>query len=215
MASVVSVNVGKPSSIPRQAAVSAINKCSVAGPVGVRPLGLAGDDQADKHSHGGPEQAVYAFATEDLDDWAAILDRELRHGQFGENLSTGGVDVTGAVIGEIWHIGTAVLQVTRPRIPCVVFQNWLGEPHWVKRFTHDGRPGAYLRVLQTGELSPGDDITIDERPNHGITIGLTFRALTTERNLLPRLLDAPQLPEDIHTLAGQYAASLSQNVRGD
>jgi MOSC domain-containing protein YiiM len=209
VASVVSVNVGKPANIPGQSAVSAINKRSVAGPVGVRPLGLAGDDQADKHNHGGPEQAVYSYATEDLDDWATILDRELRPGQFGENLSTRGVDVTGAVIGEIWRIGTAVLQVTRPRIPCVVFQNWLGEPHWVKRFTEDGRPGAYLRVLQVGKLSPGDDITIDERPDHGITIGFTFRALTTERTLMPRLLQAPQLPADLYALAGRYADNLS------
>ena len=208
MASVISVNVGKPSPIPRQSAVSAIDKRSVSGPVGVRPLGLVGDDQADKVNHGGLEQALYAYATEDLEGWATMLERDLRPGEFGENLSTRGVDVTGAAIGEIWHIGTAVLQVSRPRIPCVVFQNWLGEPHWVKRFTEDGRSGAYLRVLESGELSAGDEIVIDGRPDHGVTIGLTFRALTTDRTLMPRLLDAPQLPADLYALAGLYAGRM-------
>ena len=100
-------------------------------------------------SHGGGEQALYAYAREDLDCWTERLGRELRHGQFGENLTVTGLDVTGALLGETWRLGGAALvQVTAPRIPCVTFQAWLDEPHWVRRFAAARRPGAYLRVLQ-------------------------------------------------------------------
>jgi MOSC domain-containing protein YiiM len=208
---VVSVNVGRPKPVAGKSGVSSIDKRSVEGPVAVGPLGLAGDTQSDKHNHGGVEQAVYAYATEDLEDWAAILGRELTPGQFGENLSTRGVDVTGALIGETWRIGSSLLQVSRPRIPCVVFQNWLAEPHWVKRFTDDGRPGAYLRVLEPGELGANDVIVIERRPDHDVTIGLAFRALTTQRELLPRLLAARDLPENLY----DYVEHVSEDVAGE
>jgi MOSC domain-containing protein YiiM len=203
-ANVVAVNVGRAKPMPGKSGVSSIDKRAVEGRVAVGRLGLAGDTQSDKANHGGPEQAVYAYAVEDLDDWAGLLSRELRPGQFGENLSTRGIDVTGALIGETWRIGTALLQVSRPRFPCVVFQNWLAEPHWVKRFTADGRPGAYFRVLEEGELGAGDDIVIEDRPAHDVTIGLVFRAMTTERSLIPRLLAAPQLPSADYEFAVRY-----------
>lgn len=203
-ATVVAVNVGRGKPMPGESGVSSIDKRAVQGRVAARRLGLDGDSQTDTANHGGPEQAVYAYAMEDLDDWARLLDRELRPGQFGENLSTRGLDVTGALIGETWRIGTTLLQVTRPRIPCVVFQDWLAEPHWVKRFTDDGRPGAMLRVLEEGELGEGDDIVIEDRPDHDVTIGLVFRARTTDRTLIPRMLDAPQLPKADHQFAVRY-----------
>jgi MOSC domain-containing protein YiiM len=205
-ATVVSVNVGRAKPMPGKSGVSSIDKRSVDGRVSVLALGLAGDSQSDKANHGGVEQAVYAYATEDLNDWAAILGRELTPGQFGENLSTRGLDVTGALIGETWRIGTTLLQVTRPRFPCVVFQNWLAEPHWVKRFTDEGRPGAYLRVLEEGEIAAGDDIVIESRPDHDVTIGLVFRAMTTDRSLIPRMLDATQLPKADYEFAVRHAA---------
>jgi MOSC domain-containing protein YiiM len=203
-ATVVAVNVGRGKAMPGKSGMSSIDKRGVTGRVAVRRLGLDGDSQMDTANHGGPEQAVYAYAMEDLDDWAGLLDRELRPGLFGENLSTRGIDVTGALIGETWRIGSALLQVSRPRFPCVVFQNWLEEPHWVKRFTDDGRPGAYFRVLEEGELGAGDDIVIEERPDHDVTIGLVFRARTTDRSLIPRLLDAPQLPKADYQFAVRY-----------
>jgi MOSC domain-containing protein YiiM len=203
-ATVIAVNVGRGKPMPGKSGMSSIDKRAVEGTVAVRRLGLDGDSQMDKANHGGPEQAVYAYAMEDLDDWAGLLNRELRPGQFGENLSTRGVDVTGALIGETWRVGTALLQVSRPRFPCVVFQNWLAEPHWVKRFTDDGRPGAYFRVLEEGEIGAGDDIVIEDRPDHDVTIGLVFRARSTDRSLIPRLLDAPQLPEADYQFALRY-----------
>ena len=204
MAKLVAVNVGRAKPMPGKSGVSSIDKRAAEGRVAVRTLGLAGDSQSDTANHGGPEQAVYAYALEDLDDWAGLLGRELRPGQFGENLSTRGVDVTGALIGETWRIGSTLLQVSRPRFPCVVFQNWLAEPHWVKRFTGDGRPGAYLRVLEEGDIGAGDDIVIEDKPDHDVTIGLVFRARTTDRSLIPRLLDAPQLPKADYQFAVHY-----------
>jgi MOSC domain-containing protein YiiM len=203
-ARVVAVNVGRGKPMPGKSGVSSIDKRAVEGRVAARKLGLDGDSQSDTANHGGPEQAVYVYAMEDLDDWAGLLNRELRPGQFGENLSTRGVDVTGALIGETWRIGSTLLQVSRPRFPCVVFQNWLAEQHWVKRFTDDGRPGAYFRVLEEGEIGAGDDIVIEDRPDHDVTIGLVFRARTTDRSLLPRMLAAPQLPKADYQFAVRY-----------
>jgi MOSC domain-containing protein YiiM len=200
---VVSVNVGKIKTMDGvgKSGRTAIDKRAAVGRVAVSHLGLAGDEQADTANHGGVEQAVYAYATEDLDRWASALDRELRPGQFGENLSTRGLDVTGARIGETWRIGSALLQVTAPRIPCVVFQNWLGEEHWVRRFTAEATPGAYLRVLEVGDLAAGDEIVVERRPDHDVTIGLAFRAMTTDRGLVPRLLEATDLPRPIYDFA--------------
>jgi MOSC domain-containing protein YiiM len=205
-ATVVAVNVGRAMPMPGKSGVSSIDKRAVEGRVALRELGLDGDSQSDTANHGGREQAVYAYATEDLDHWAGLLGRELRPGQFGENLSTRGLDVTGALIGETWRIGSTLLQVSRPRFPCVVFQNWLAEPQWVKRFTDDGRPGAYLRVLEEGELGAGDDVVVEDRPDHDVTIGLVFRARTTDRSLIPRMLAATQLPKADYQFALRHAA---------
>jgi MOSC domain-containing protein YiiM len=204
---IVSVNVGTAKPLAGKSGVSAIDKRGVLGRVAVGFLGVHGDEQSDKQSHGGVEQAVYAYATEDLADWAANLGRDLAPGHFGENLSTRGVDVTGALIGEKWRIGTTVLQVSRPRIPCVVFQNWMTEPQWVKRFTQAGKPGAYLRVLTEGELGVGDEVVVLDRPAHNVTVGLVFRALTTDRDLMSQLRDVDELPRDIRELARRSVGS--------
>jgi MOSC domain-containing protein YiiM len=182
---------------------SAIDKRPIAEPVRVRRLGLDGDEQADRKHHGGIDQAVYAVAREDLEWWAEQLGRELRDGIFGENLTTAEVDVTGAVIGEHWLVGSTVLEVSAPRIPCSVFQGFLGEERWVRRYTEGGRPGAYLRVVREGTLQTGDLIEVVDRPPHGLTISETFRALTGERSLAGRLVDVPQLPEEARAKARQ------------
>ncbi|MEE1666889.1 MOSC domain-containing protein [Streptomyces sp. NPDC003631] len=161
------------------------------GPKGTGASGLAGDAVCDLRHHGGDDQAVYAFAREDLDAWERELGRPLPNGSFGENLTTEGLDVSGALIGERWRVGSElVLEVTSGRIPCRTFQGHLGERGWVRRFTHRGAPGAYLRVIEPGETRTGDPIEIVHRPGHDITVALQFRASTTERHLLPDLLAA-------------------------
>lgn len=161
------------------------------GPKGTGGSGLAGDAVCDLRHHGGDDQAVYAVAREDLDGWERELGRTLPDGSFGENLTTEGLDVSGALIGERWRIGEdVVLEVTSGRIPCRTFQAHLGEAGWVKRFTLKGAPGAYLRVIEPGEIRAGDRIEIVHRPDHDVTVALLFRAETTERALLSRVLAA-------------------------
>jgi MOSC domain-containing protein YiiM len=148
--------------------------------------GLAGDTIGDRESHGGDDQAVYAYAREDLDHWERELSRTLTSGSFGENLTTQGVDVNEALIGERWTIGDeVVLEVTSPRVPCSTFRGWMGIPGWLKIFTAAAIPGAYLRVIAPGTISAGDDIVVSHRPSHDVTVALMFRALTLEPHLIP------------------------------
>ncbi|WP_327703441.1 MOSC domain-containing protein [Streptomyces decoyicus] len=180
---------------------------SAPGPKGIGGSGLAGDAVVDLRHHGGDDQAVYAYAREDLDDWQRELGRELANGFFGENLTTSGVEVTGARIGERWRVGPQLLlEVTSPRIPCRTFHGWLGERGWLKRFTQAAVPGAYLRVIEAGEIRAGDAVEVVHRPDHEVTIELMFRALTSRRELLPRMLEAGgALPEEARRKALKYA----------
>ncbi len=198
----LSVNLGRAEAVPytdNPEGVTGIDKRPVVGPVrvsapgpkGVGGSGLAGDAVCKLEHHGGDDQAVYAMAREDLDEWERELGRTLADGAFGENLTTRGLDVSGALIGERWRIGPeVVLEVTSGRIPCRTFQGHMDEKSWVKRFTQRGAPGAYLRVIEPGEIRAGDVVEIVHRPGHDVTVALQFRAVTTERTLLPRLLAA-------------------------
>lgn len=165
--------------------LTAIDKRPIDGRVPVGPLGVEGDDQFDKAHHGGVDQAVYAYAREDAQWWAAQLGYDIAFGGFGENLSTSGVDVTGAVLGEHWRVGDdgLLLEVTSPRVPCVTFQGWMHEEQWVRRFTERGAPGAYLRVLQVGTVAAGDTVEVVHRPGHALTVGeaLVLRSADEQR----------------------------------
>jgi MOSC domain-containing protein YiiM len=199
-----SVNVGVPRANPwKSVRVTGIDKRPVDGPVAVRApgpkgtgaVGLAGDRVYDIAHHGGDDQAVYAYAREELDAWQARLGRELPDGVFGENLTTTGVDVDGALIGEHWRVGPdLLLEVSCPRLPCGTFQGWMAEAGWISEFTRVARAGAYLRVLEPGEIRAGDEVVVVHRPGHDVTVELTFRALTIDSDLLPRLLVADALP---------------------
>lgn len=156
--------------------VTAIDKRPVDGPVKVRRLGLYADLQADRANHGGEDQAVYAYGQDDVDWWVDRLEREIPAGLFGENLRVRGIPVSGAVVGERWAVGTALLEVTQPRTPCATFARRLGEDRWVKRFTEANRTGTYLRVVKPGQLSAGDRVAVCYRPEHGVTIAEWFGA---------------------------------------
>lgn len=181
MARVRSVNVGR----PRPAAWATIGRTSidkqpVVGPVEVGPLGLAGDEVSNTRHHGGRDKAVYAFAREDLDRWAERLDAEILDGQFGENLTTSGLDVNAAELGERWRIGDVLLEVSSFRTPCNVFKAWMGrsgydDRAWLRRFAEESRPGPYLRVLQPGTLRAGDEIEVLDHPGTGVTVTAAFR----------------------------------------
>ncbi len=187
---VISVNCGPEADllIGGKPGRTAINKRPATGPVAVRMLGLDGDEYADKQNHGGTDQAVYAYAREDLDWWTEQLGRELRDGIFGENITTAGIDISSALIGETWQLGSAVVQITAPRIPCVIFKSWLDEPHWVKRFAAAGRPGAYLRVLTEGTVCAGDNLTVLSRSAEAVTVTESMQAYYGDREIMRRLL---------------------------
>jgi MOSC domain-containing protein YiiM len=214
MAQVLSVNLAVPRSNPaKEVGITGIDKRPADGPVTVRPpgpggSGLDGDKIYDIANHGGADQAVYAYAREDLDAWGDELGQYLPGGAFGENLTTSGLDVTGALIGERWRIGPDVLlEVAVPRIPCGTFAHWMAslgaaaERGWQKRFTQRAVPGAYLRVVTGGQIRAGDPVEVTARPDHDVTIGITFRALTREAALLPRLRDIEALPDGVRELA--------------
>ncbi|MER7804758.1 MOSC domain-containing protein [Streptomyces parvulus] len=215
----LSVNLGRVKSVPytdHPQGVTGIDKRPADGPVrvaapgpkGVGASGLAGDAVCDTRHHGGDDQAVYAVAREDLDAWEHELGRPLAHGSFGENLTTTGLDVSGALIGERWRVGPdLLLEVTSGRIPCRTFQGHMGEERWMKRFMEKAAPGAYFRVVEPGEIRAGDAVRIVHRPEHDVTVALQFRAVTTQRELLPRLLAAGEaLHPDALAQARKYVA---------
>lgn len=217
---VLTVNVGtlQPGLDPRKGRPTGIGKHPHTGPVAVRApgpkrgglgSGLVGDAIGDERHHGGDSQAVYAFAREELDEWEDRLDRALPNGFFGENLTTRGVVVSDAVIGERWRIGeTVVLQVAGPRIPCGTFRAQMGERGWLKTFTQAGRSGAYLSVVTPGEIQAGDPVEVLHRPDHGVLVSTAFRAMTLERDLLPGLLAAgDDLEDELRELAAESRTS--------
>ncbi|MEU6982819.1 MOSC domain-containing protein [Streptomyces sp. NPDC046324] len=200
---VLSVNVGRAMAVDYTDAASGmtgIDKRPVEGPVrveapgprGVGGGGLVGDTVCDLRFHGGNDRAVSAFAREDMDAWERELGRPLANGSFGENLTTLGLDVNGALIGERWRVGPeVVLEVTGGRTPCRTFGGFLGEKGWVRRFTRStAGPGALLRVIEPGAFTVGDPVEVVRRPDHTITVALLHRAVTTERSLLPSTLVA-------------------------
>ena len=202
-----SVNVGRPrAGIRPRGRMTAIDKRPVEavelrdpGPKrGGLGSGVVGDEIVTRRHHGGSAQAVYAVAREELDWWGAELGRDLPDGLFGENLTTAGLDVDGAVVGERWRVGTALLEVTGPRVPCATFAAWMGERGWVRRFSERGRTGAYLAVVEPGVVSRADAVAVVDRPAHGITVPEVFRAFMGDGALAARVLDAAVLAEDDH-----------------
>ena len=209
---VLSVNVGLPREFEYNGrpARSAIWKSPVAGRVAARGVNLAGDDQADRRAHGGPDKAVYAYAVEDLGWWAGQLGRPLQHGELGENLTTGGIAVNEALVGERWAIGTTVLEVSEPRVPCWRLGVRMNDKLFPRRFTEALRPGAYLRILVEGDVGAGDEIQVVERPDHELTVRDVLRIYAFDRHEVGRLLAIPRMSESWRRWAEQHL----QETRG-
>lgn len=192
---VESVQVGRPQDyvwLGRPMRTSIV-KQAVAGPVAVHLTQLDGDEQADPRQHGGPDKAVYAYAAEDVAWWSAILDRELGPAAFGQNLTVRGLRLAEAVIGERWHVGTAVLQVSEPRTPCWKLGMLLGNAGFPRAFAKARRSGVLLRVLREGRLQAGDPIAVRDVPTHGVTAADVLRLYHGEAADNARILAAPQL----------------------
>lgn len=193
--SVISLNVSPVRTVHygAKAITTGIFKTPVRGRVALKGVNLHGDDQADRTVHGGPDRAVYAYALEDYAWWQDQLGHSLPPGQFGENLTTCGVDVSHALVGERWRVGSALLQITAPRVPCYKLAMKMNEPRFIKRFAVALRPGSYLSILVEGEVEQGDVIEIVSRPPHDITIAKMTQIYLFERDRLSELL-VPGLP---------------------
>jgi MOSC domain-containing protein YiiM len=195
---VLSVNVGTPREFQYNGrpARSAIWKSPVAGRIAARGVNLDGDDQADREAHGGPDKAVYAYAVEDLRWWEQKIGRSLAYGEFGQNLATQGIEVNDALIGERWKVGTTVLEVSEPRIPCWRLAVRMNDKLFPRHFSEALRPGTYLRIVSEGELGAGDEIRVLEKPGHDLTVRDVLRIYVRDRHELGRLLAVPQLSEN-------------------
>ena len=207
-ARVLQVNVGTPRELEWHGKTirTAIWKQGINGPVTLRGVNLAGDDQADRSVHGGEDKAVYAYAIEDYEFWAATETFAIHPGLLGENLTVQGLDLRGALVGERWRVGTALLEVAQPRLPCFKLGIRVGDPTFPKRFQAALLPGAYLRIVEQGTVQAGDSVRVTVRPNHEVTIGLMVDSLG-DPSRASALLAASQLP------AGWRAKALELSKR--
>ena len=194
---VLSVNVGgvRAFDYNGRPARSAIWKSPVLGRIAARGVNLAGDDQADRKAHGGPDKAVYTYAAHDARWWEQVIGRALAPGEFGENLTTEGIDPNQALVGERWQIGTTVLEVSEPRIPCWRLGVRMNDKMFPRRFTEALRPGTYLRIVVEGDVGAGDTIRVASKPDHDLTIRDVFRIYTSDRHEADRLLAVPQMSD--------------------
>jgi MOSC domain-containing protein YiiM len=204
----LSVNVGQVRTLEwlGQTVTTGIWKTPVVGRVGVHRYNIDGDQQADRRAHGGPDKAVYAYAHEDAAWWAEREHRPMEYGNFGENLTIEGLGVSHAVVGEQWAIGTARFEVCQPRIPCYKLGARMGDPDFPPRFARAGRPGAYLRIIDEGEIGAGDEVHVVHRPAHRVTVYDIAYAYHDNHRHAARLLDAPEIAEGWRTWAAKQMA---------
>lgn len=209
VARIVSVNVGAVRAVEWHGRVveTGIWKEPVPGRVTVRGVNLAGDDQADRRAHGGPDKAVYAYALEDYEWWSSELGRDLGPATFGENLTVVGIDLGAAVVGSRWRVGTTVLQVAQPRSPCFKLGMRMGDASFVDDFELAGRFGAYLRIVEEGDVGAGDAVAVTDVPDGGLTVHDVGRAKQRPfADVVVRILADPHVPDDVK-------ASVSRHLR--
>lgn len=176
---VISVNVGAILQVEWRGRMvsTGIWKHPTATRVAIRGVNFDGDDQADRTVHGGTDKAVYAYSREDYDLWREVERMETPPGLFGENLTVEGIDLSLALVGEQWVVGSATLEVTQPRLPCYKLGIRVGDPHFPKRFMAASRMGAYLRVIREGAVGAGDAVVVTARPDHGVALNGMVDAL--------------------------------------
>lgn len=174
---VVSINVGVPRPLEWQGKVvaSSIFKEPVPGPLALDALNFAGNLQADLVNHGGPDKAVNAYFQDHYPHWAAELGRPLAPGAFGENLTLAGGSEEQVCIGDVYRAGTALLQVSQPRIPCYKLAARHGAADLPAKVIATGYTGFYFRVLTPGVVAPGDALTLVRRPPGAPTVAFANR----------------------------------------
>jgi MOSC domain-containing protein YiiM len=205
-ATVVSVNVGQPRTVDWRGrrVTSAIWKQPVEGPVTVDGVNLAGDDQADRRVHGGVDKAVYAYALEDYEWWSTTTGA-LPPATFGENLTTAGIDLTRAHIGDRWHVGSAVLEVSQPRQPCFKLGVRMNDDGFPGVFAAARRPGVYLRIVRAGAVTAGDTIALDPAKQPAVRIDSLVED-DIDEGVLRLAVDDPRVPEGWRDAAARALA---------
>lgn len=185
----LSVNQGEEQPLPNAKAIgkTGIFKRPVSGPVQITLNGLTGDVICDVEHHGGADQALYVYGTPDYDWWSQTLERELVPGTFGENLTITELESAQLNIGDRLQIGSVIVEVTAPRIPCVTLATRMGDPAFVKRFRAAERPGLYCRVIQPGWVQAGEPVSLENY------LGETVSALECFRDSFVKELSEAQL----------------------
>ena len=196
----LSVNIGLPRQVEWKEKIvrTSIFKEPVAGRVRVAKLNVEGDRQSDLTVHGGPDKAVYAYASEHYPFWRGEFpDMGLTWGVFGENFTTEGLLEDTLHIGDRFGVGCAEFAVTQPRMPCFKLGIRFNNPQMVKRFLQSGRTGFYFAVLKEGEVAAGDSIKLLERDEHNVSVAdivNLYRGAPADQNLLRRVCELPALP---------------------
>ncbi len=203
---IVSVNVGLPREVEwkHRRVLTAIFKDPVQGIIPLRSLNLDGDRQADLTVHGGPDKAVYGYPLEHYEYWRAQLpEMPATLGAFGENLTTRGVLEKDLNIGDQVRIGTALLQVSQPRMPCYKLQVRFDRDDMTKLFAVSRRSGFYFSVIEEGEVKSGDAIEIVKRDEHGVSVADVngmYYARKIDRDLMARALQVPGLTAESRSM---------------
>jgi MOSC domain-containing protein YiiM len=209
---IASIHVGKIAPLGSEGVLSGFVKQAVAGPVRVTPLGILGDEQADPSVHGGPEKAVYGYATSHYTAWRREYPQHsllLVPGGFGENLAFDGLSESDLCVGDIHGIGSAQLQVCQPRQPCFKLALRFDDKHLPKAMIRNGRAGWYYRVLEPGVINPGDRVEVLDRLNPTfpftrlVELISRGKASTAE---LEQMRDMPGLAQDWQQRAAEMLA---------
>jgi MOSC domain-containing protein YiiM len=196
MAKVLSINIAKrihTGEWTGSEGRTGIDKEPVSGAIEFKDDSVAGDSVIDRKAHGGYDKAVYAYAIEDAKWWEGVIGRELRNGSFGENLTVQGIDLNASLIGERWSVGSVVLEVSEPRIPCRVFAGFWDRPTLIKEFTDAKRSGTYLRIIEAGRISAGDEIKVISKPDHEISVLDIFEAKAGNREKIQEIVKVTEL----------------------
>jgi MOSC domain-containing protein YiiM len=199
---VASVNVGLPREVTWKGitVLTGIFKEPAEGAVPVNKLNLAGDRQADLSVHGGPAKAVYAYPEEHYEYWKKELPEwEFSYGNFGENLTIEGLSEGTLFIGDVLKVGSAILTVTQPRMPCYKLQVRFDRDDMVNKFLDSGRSGFYFSVRQPGEVHAGSAVEILERDSNRVSVSDILQIYlhqTADAGLLQRMLNVTALPQN-------------------
>ena len=173
----LSINIGQKQTQQKgnELETTGIYKLPVQEPVEIKSLGIHSDFICDQKNHGGPDQAIYVYGMPDYVWWSKELKRELYAGTFGDNLTVSELESAHFNIGDRLHVGSVILEVSAPRIPCSTLAARMGDPQFVKKYRQAERPGLYCRVIQEGTVKTGNEVKLERYAGETLSILQMFR----------------------------------------